>query len=122
AFELLSYPDMTLDRLAALWPEVRQLSGPAADRVAIDGRYAAYLKRQEADIRDFRRDEDLTLPADLDYGALTGLSNEVRAKLNQARPATLGAAARISGVTPAALTLLLAHVKRGGDRPARRMG
>ncbi|MGB0681330.1 MAG: tRNA uridine-5-carboxymethylaminomethyl(34) synthesis enzyme MnmG [Magnetovibrionaceae bacterium] len=112
AFDLLSYPEVTLDRLEALWPEIAQLTGRVRERLGIDGRYAAYLRRQEADIEAFRRDEDLALDPQLDYGAISGLSNEVRLKLDQARPATLGAAARISGVTPAALTLLLAHVRR----------
>ena len=78
----------------------------------IEGQYAGYLKRQEADIRAFRRDEDLGLPADLDYAAIPSLSAEVRQKLVSAKPATLGAAGRISGVTPAALTILLKYVKR----------
>ena len=80
----------------------------------IEGQYAGYLKRQEADIRAFRRDEDLRLPADLDYGAIPSLSAEVRQKLQAGKPATLGAAGRISGVTPAALTILLKYVKRRG--------
>jgi len=70
------------------------------------------LRRQEADIRAFRRDEALDIPADLDFDRVGGLSNEVRAKLSAVRPATLGTAARISGVTPAALTALLGHVRR----------
>jgi tRNA uridine 5-carboxymethylaminomethyl modification enzyme len=78
----------------------------------IDGRYAGYLKRQDADIHAFRRDEALLLPVDLDYDAVPSLSMEVREKLKRARPATLGAAGRISGVTPAALTILLRHVRR----------
>ena len=82
----------------------------------IEGQYAGYLKRQEADIRAFRRDEDLRLPPDLDYAAIPSLSAEVRQKLAQARPATLGAAGRISGVTPAALTILLKYVRRRPER------
>jgi tRNA uridine 5-carboxymethylaminomethyl modification enzyme len=78
----------------------------------IEGQYAGYLKRQEADIHAFRRDEALRLPADLDYDAIPSLSAEVREKLRRAAPATLGAAGRISGVTPAALTILLKYVKR----------
>jgi tRNA uridine 5-carboxymethylaminomethyl modification enzyme len=81
----------------------------------IDGRYAGYLKRQDADIHAFRRDEALSLPADLDYDAIPSLSTEVREKLKAARPATLGAAGRISGVTPAALTILLRYVRRRPD-------
>jgi len=82
----------------------------------IEGRYAGHLKRQEHDIAAFRRDEELMLPADLDFGAVGGLSTEIRTKLANARPATLGAAGRIPGVTPAALIALLAHVKRREGR------
>ncbi|MBF0304799.1 MAG: tRNA uridine-5-carboxymethylaminomethyl(34) synthesis enzyme MnmG [Alphaproteobacteria bacterium] len=115
AFDLLGYPDMTLARLAAVWPELAALSPAVVEQVEIEGRYAGYLDRQAADIRAFRRDESLTLAPDLDYGAVGSLSNEVRATLARARPATLGAAARLPGVTPAAVTALLAHVKRSGE-------
>ncbi|MCH9020820.1 MAG: tRNA uridine-5-carboxymethylaminomethyl(34) synthesis enzyme MnmG, partial [Proteobacteria bacterium] len=81
-----------------------------------EAHYAGYLDRQEADVRAFRRAEALALPDGLDYGAVGGLSSEVREKLEASRPATLGAAARISGVTPAALTALLGHVRRGDQR------
>jgi tRNA uridine 5-carboxymethylaminomethyl modification enzyme len=112
ALELLGYQEIDLDRLAAIWPEIGGLSATAREQMEIEGQYAGYLKRQEADIRAFRRDEDLRLPADLDYGAIPSLSAEVRQKLQAAKPATLGAAGRISGVTPAALTILLKYVKR----------
>ncbi len=111
AFDLLRYPGVTLDKLADLWPELAALPRVAAEQVAIEALYAGYMERQEADIVAFRRDEALLLPSDLDYGVVAGLSAEVREKLDQARPTTLGAAARISGVTPAALTALLAHVR-----------
>jgi tRNA uridine 5-carboxymethylaminomethyl modification enzyme len=114
ALELLAYQELDLDRLAAIWPEIGGLSPIAREQMEIEGQYAGYLKRQEADIRAFRRDEDLRLPADLDYAAIPSLSAEVRQKLLAARPATLGAAGRISGVTPAALTILLKYVKRQG--------
>jgi tRNA uridine 5-carboxymethylaminomethyl modification enzyme len=112
AVELLGYPEIDLDRLAAIWPEIGGLSATAREQMEIEGQYAGYLKRQEADIRAFRRDEDLRLPAELDYAAIPSLSAEVRQKLQAAKPATLGAAGRISGVTPAALTILLKYVKR----------
>ncbi len=112
ALELLAYPDVTLERLAEMWPELAGFPPDIIEQVEIAGHYAGYMGRQEADIRAFRKDEALRLPADLDYTCIAGLSNEVRAKLEAARPATLGAAARISGVTPAALTLLLGHVRR----------
>jgi tRNA uridine 5-carboxymethylaminomethyl modification enzyme len=112
ALELLGYPEIDLDRLSAIWPEIGGLSATAREQMEIEGQYAGYLKRQEADIRAFRRDEDLRLPAELDYAAIPSLSAEVRQKLQAAKPATLGAAGRISGVTPAALTILLKYVKR----------
>jgi tRNA uridine 5-carboxymethylaminomethyl modification enzyme len=110
--DLLGHPDMDLARLAGVWPELAAISGVVAEQIEIDCRYAAYIQRQEADIRAFRRDEALALPMDLDYRAVGSLSNEVRQKLDLARPATLGAASRIPGVTPAAVVALLKYVKR----------
>ncbi|MCE2509539.1 MAG: tRNA uridine-5-carboxymethylaminomethyl(34) synthesis enzyme MnmG [Alphaproteobacteria bacterium] len=115
----LAHPGLNLERLAAVWPEVGDFRRDVAEQLEIDARYAAYFERQEADICAFRRDEALELPADLDFGAVGGLSNEARTKLASARPATLGAAARIAGVTPAALTALLAHVRRKSSRRSR---
>jgi tRNA uridine 5-carboxymethylaminomethyl modification enzyme len=109
---LLAYPRIDLARLTAIWPELGSLSGSVAEQIEIEAHYSAYLERQRADVAAFRRDEALALPADLDFDAIGGLSNEAREKLHAARPATLGAAGRISGVTPAALTALLGHVKR----------
>jgi len=111
ALELLSLPDVDLDVLARVWPELAAFEPQIREQLEIDAQYAGYLGRQEADILAFRRDEGLTLPEDLDYGAVTGLSTEVRQKLQRIRPATLGQAARIDGVTPAALTLVLAQVR-----------
>lgn len=112
AFDLLSHPTVTWAELTRLWPALEGLRPDIAEQLQIEGRYAGYLDRQEADIAAFRRDEGLGLPDSLDYDAIGSLSNEVRAKLKAARPANLGAASRISGVTPAALTALLIHVKR----------
>jgi tRNA uridine 5-carboxymethylaminomethyl modification enzyme len=114
AFSLLGYPEMSWARLAVLWPELAAVPPQIAQQLEIEGRYAGYLGRQAADIAAFRRDEELSLPDDLDYGTIGSLSAEVRLKLSKAQPATLGAAGRIPGVTPAALTALLAHVKRSG--------
>ncbi len=113
AFELLGRPGMSLRRLAEIWPELRGIAPAIAEQLEIEARYRGYLERQEADIRAFRRDESLALPAALDYDSVGSLSAEVRQKLKQARPATLGAAGRISGVTPAALVALLRHVRKG---------
>ncbi len=112
AAELLAFPGIELARLAAIWPELGALAPEIAEQVEIDARYAGYLERQQRDIAAFRRDEALLLPADLDYAAVGSLSCEICDKLAAARPATLGAAARISGVTPAALVALLKHVER----------
>ena len=117
ARELLAYPGIDMERLAVLWPEVGAIAPQIAGQLEIEARYAGYLERQDADIRAFRRDESLHLPADLDFDAIPALSTEARCKLAHARPATLGAAARISGVTPAALTALLAYVRRANGRP-----
>ena len=111
AAELLSYPDISLTRLTQIWPELSAIAAPIAEQLEIDGLYAGYLKRQQADVDAYRRDESLLLPDGLDYGAVGGLSTEIRDKLGRARPTTLGAAARIPGVTPAALTALLRHVR-----------
>ena len=112
AAELLAHPDIDLARLARVWPELAAIPPGIAEQLEIDARYAGYLDRQARDIAAFRRDEALALPDALEYEAIGGLSAEVRGKLAAARPATLGAAARISGVTPAALVALLQHVKR----------
>ncbi|GEP04160.1 tRNA uridine-5-carboxymethylaminomethyl(34) synthesis enzyme MnmG [Methylobacterium oxalidis] len=120
AFQLLSYPEIGWDRLAAVWPDLGEVSPRVADRVRTDATYAVYLDRQEADIAAFRRDEAVLLPARLDYAGIAGLSNEMRAKLEAVRPGTLGQAARIEGVTPAALTLLAAHARRGSREAAAR--
>jgi tRNA uridine 5-carboxymethylaminomethyl modification enzyme len=119
AFELLGRPGMNVARLAVLWPVLNQVSREIAEQLEIEARYRGYLDRQEADIRAFRRDETLALPASLDYDTVGSLSTEVRQKLKAARPATLGAAGRISGVTPAALAALLRHVRKApGTRDA----
>jgi tRNA uridine 5-carboxymethylaminomethyl modification enzyme len=112
AADLLAYPGIDLARLAEVWSELASVAPEIAEQVEIDARYAGYIERQERDIASFRRDEALLLPQDLDYAAVGSLSREICDKLAGARPATLGAAARISGVTPAALVALLKHVKR----------
>jgi tRNA uridine 5-carboxymethylaminomethyl modification enzyme len=118
AFELLSHPNIGIVELARIWPRLGDLAPKIAQQVEIDAKYAVYLSRQAADIAAFRRDEDLKLPDGLDYAELGGLSNEVRHKLQTQRPRTVGQAGRIDGITPAALTLLVAHLKRRGRRSA----
>jgi len=118
ASELLAYPGIDLARLCAIWPELAEIPGDIAEQIEIDGRYAGYLERQEQEIKAFRRDESLALPHDLDYAAVGSLSAEIRLKLSASRPETLGQAARVSGVTPAALVALLRHIRRE-PRPRR---
>ncbi len=114
--ELLGRPGLDLARLSAVWPALLAIPADIGGQIETEGLYASYLERQERDIDAFRRDEQLTLPEGLDYETIGGLSNEARQKLTSARPETLGAASRISGVTPAALVALLRHVKRGEAR------
>jgi tRNA uridine 5-carboxymethylaminomethyl modification enzyme len=110
--QLLAHPDITFEALAEVWPEVSRWPLIVREQIEIDAAYAGYLGRQAADVAAFRRDEDLRLPEDLDYHAVGGLSSECREKLSAVRPTSLGQAARIEGVTPGALTALLAHVRR----------
>lgn len=110
--DLLAYPDIDWEQLLPVWPELSEIEPEIREQIECDALYAGYMERHEADIAAFRKDEALVLPPTLDYAAVGSLSNEVRSKLEAARPETLGAASRIPGVTPAALVALLRHVKR----------
>ncbi len=110
--QLLAYRDIGFAELAQLWPQIGDWAPEIREQVEFDAAYAGYLDRQDADVEAFRRDEQLTLPPQLDYARVGGLSNEARERLAAVRPATLGQAARIEGVTPGAITALLAHVRR----------
>jgi tRNA uridine 5-carboxymethylaminomethyl modification enzyme len=112
ALDLLAFPGINWDRLVLLWPELGIIPSDVAEQLVIDAQYDGYLARQRQDIAAYRRDEALELPTGLDYTAIGGLSSEVRQKLQMHRPATLGQAARISGVTPAALVVLLRYIRR----------
>jgi tRNA uridine 5-carboxymethylaminomethyl modification enzyme len=112
ARELLAFREVDVARLSRIWPELAEIGPDVAEQVEIEARYTVYLQRQAADIADFRREEGMTLPAELDFATLGGLSGELRLLLDRVRPRTLGAAARLPGMTPAALTLLYRHVKR----------
>jgi len=111
ALDLLSLPDVNFSALSSIWQDISTIGPDIAEQLEIDAQYVGYLDRQEADILAFRRDESMQLPHGLDYAAVRGLSTEAAQKLTAIRPATLGQASRIDGVTPAALTLVLAHVK-----------
>jgi tRNA uridine 5-carboxymethylaminomethyl modification enzyme len=104
--------------LARIWPEFEKIPTKIAQQLEIDAKYDVYLSRQAADVESYRRDESLVLADDLDYAALPGLSNEVRNKLQMHKPRTIGHAGRIDGMTPAALTLLVAHVRRRNRKPS----
>jgi tRNA uridine 5-carboxymethylaminomethyl modification enzyme len=110
--ELLRLPGVDVARLVPIWPELGGVRQDVAEQLEIEARYASYLPRQEADIAAFRADDALVLPRDLDLDAIPGLSREVRARLSEARPPTLGAAARMPGMTPAAVTLLYRYARR----------
>jgi tRNA uridine 5-carboxymethylaminomethyl modification enzyme len=116
AFDILALPGVSLSSLQMIWPELRGLSSDAAKQIEIDAKYAVYLERQARDIAAFQRDETLAIPRDLDYRLLPGLSNEVRARLEMIRPATLGHAGRMEGMTPTALTLLASKVRREASK------
>jgi tRNA uridine 5-carboxymethylaminomethyl modification enzyme len=117
AFELLAYPEIGWSQVRAIWPELSAIDPSVAVHLEIDAKYDVYLKRQVADIESFRRDEGLVLSG-VDYSAVPGLSNEARAKLAATRPHTVGQAGRLDGVTPAALGILTAYLRREARRKA----
>lgn len=120
ASDLLSFPDISFQMLAGIWPALEDIDAEAREQLARDALYAPYGRRQSDDIERLRRDESLVIPAGFDFSSLSGLSNELKAKLGRARPATLAHAAQIEGMTPAALTLILAVVRKEGRRDGRR--
>lgn len=112
ALEVLAYDGVDFAKLRGVWPELNAITPQVAEQMEIEAQYAGYLDRQEADIVAFRKDEDMRLPADLDYRVIGGLSNEAKDKLSTVRPATLGQAARIEGMTPGAITAVLGYLRR----------
>ncbi len=114
--DVLAYDGVDFAKLRGVWPELASVTPQVAEQMEIEAGYAGYLDRQEADILAFRKDEDMRLPADLDYRAMGGLSNEAKDKLSSVRPATLGQAARIEGMTPGAITAVLANLKRAARK------
>jgi tRNA uridine 5-carboxymethylaminomethyl modification enzyme len=112
AYDLLAYPAIDLMRLRSIWPELGAISRRTGDQLEIEAKYAVYLDRQRTDIEAFQRDESIGIPETLDYAEITGLSHEARSRLKAVRPRTLGQAGRVEGVTAAALTLLLAHLRK----------
>ncbi|MET4716619.1 tRNA uridine 5-carboxymethylaminomethyl modification enzyme [Bradyrhizobium japonicum] len=118
AFELMAYPDIGWSQVRTIWPELSSIDPVIATHLEIDAKYDVYLERQSADVEAFRRDEGMVL-SDVDYQQVPGLSNEVRAKLEKARPFTVGQAGRIDGMTPAALGILAAYLRREARKTAK---
>jgi len=112
AYELLSYPDIDLAHLRSIWSEIAELAPDIAEQLSVDARYAVYLSRQENDIASFRKEESTIIPQSFAYASIAGLSTELRQKLERQRPGSLGQASRLDGMTPAALLLILAHLKK----------
>jgi tRNA uridine 5-carboxymethylaminomethyl modification enzyme len=112
AFDLLAFPDMSVASLSRVWPELAAIPAVTAERLQVDARYAVYMDRQEASIVAFKKDEAVAIPVSLDFSGVAGLSNEIRQKLQRHRPTTLAQASRIDGMTPAALMLILAHIRK----------
>jgi tRNA uridine 5-carboxymethylaminomethyl modification enzyme len=117
AFEMLAYPDVEWANVIAIWPQLSVIDPRIAVHLEIDAKYDVYLARQAADVQAFRRDESLVL-TDVDYSVVPGLSNEARQKLETARPRTIGQAGRIEAMTPAALAILAAYLRRESRRPS----
>ena len=111
-YELLAYPEMSLETLAVHWPELLSIDSKVSEVLQIEASYAVYMQRQSADIVDIKRDEDRKIPDDFDFQTLSGLSNELKQKLEKARPENIAQAARVDGMTPAAISLLLALLRK----------
>ena len=112
ANQILSQKDVNMTKIREIWPQIPKFSYEIDDQVEINAHYKGYLTKQNADILAFKRDENLIIPDNINYSDLSGLSNEVKAKFIKIRPKTLGQALRIDGITPAAVYILLSHVKR----------
>ena len=112
ADEILSQKDVNMSKIRGIWPEIKDFGLEIDEQIEINSHYRGYLKKQNADILAFKRDENLLIPDNIDYDQFSGLSNEVKAKFKEIRPKTMGQALRIDGITPAAVYILLSHVKR----------
>jgi len=116
AYDLLSYPDIDLEKLKAIWPELNDIDSATREALEIEAQYSVYMDRQQSDIAVMEREERLFIPATLDFDGISGLSNELKAKLKQRKPETIAEAQRVEGITPAALALLITHIKKHGAR------
>ena len=112
ATQILSQISVNMDKIRQIWPEIHYISREIDEQIEINSHYKGYLKKQKADILAFKRDENLIIPENLNYDDFSGLSNEIKSKFKKIRPKTMGQALRIDGVTPAAVYILLSHLKR----------
>ena len=112
AIQILSQKSVNMDKIREIWPEISYVSREIDEQIEINSHYKGYLKKQNADIIAFKRDENLIIPENLNYDKFSGLSNEVKSKFKQIKPKTMGQALRIDGITPAAVYILLSHLKR----------
>jgi tRNA uridine 5-carboxymethylaminomethyl modification enzyme len=112
AEEILTQKNINMNKIREIWPEIENYGVEIDEQIEINSHYRGYLKKQKADILAFKRDENLIIPDNIDYDQFSGLSNEVKAKFKEIRPKTMGQALRIDGITPAAVYILLSHVKR----------
>jgi tRNA uridine 5-carboxymethylaminomethyl modification enzyme len=119
AYDLLSYPDMSLQRLSAIWPQFASINTKAAERLEVEAQYAVYLDRQSASAASLRKEEERSIPLDLDFSHVSGLSNELKSKLADRRPQSIAEAQRIDGMTPAAIALILLHIRRSASESLR---
>ena len=112
AYQVLGQKGVNMSKIREIWPKIPYISREIDDQMEINAHYRGYLSKQNADILAFKRDENLKIPENVNYDDLSGLSNEVKSKFKQIRPKTMGQALRIDGITPAAVYILLSHVKR----------
>jgi NAD/FAD-utilizing enzyme apparently involved in cell division len=117
-FELLAFENIKFKDLEKIWPEIKKINSEAKEQIEIESLYSGYLKRQREDILDFKKDEELKIPVSINYTKVGSLSNEIVEKLSKTKPRTIGAASRISGVTPAAIIAILRFVKKKKNKKA----
>ena len=112
ATQVLGQKSVNMKKIREIWPQIKYFSREIDEQLEINSHYKGYLKKQKADILAFKRDESLEIPENINYDNFSGLSNEVRSKFKKIRPKTMGQALRIDGITPAAVYILLSHLKR----------
>ena len=116
ANQILGQKSVNMSKIREIWPEIKNVSREIDEQLEINSHYKGYLKKQKADILAFKKDENLLIPENLDYDSFSGLSKEVKSKFKKIKPKTMGQALRIDGITPAAVYILLSHVKRRSNK------